>query len=514
MKKVSTAGVWLLLLAVAPLAAGAQESEPANKFIPAAKEQAVEPTSYIVVLADGVRPEDVTRDLRGTVLATYSKALNGFAAEFDEEELARLLDDSRVTLIEQNTLYWHQANVQQAAVPTWGLDRVDQRFLPLSTDYWRYSSGSDASNVHAYVLDTGIRPDHVEFGGRVLTGPGQAFDAILDGCPHNGCSGGPFAFCTNFSIGGHGTHVAGTIGATSFGVAKQVNLHSVRVLACGGSGPLSGVILGVDWVALNHVKPAVANMSLQGPFSVALNNAVTNLINLGVPTAVAAGNSPLINPCNQSPSAVPTALTVAATAITDARASFSSFGTCVDLFAPGQAIPSTWNSSTTATATLSGTSMATPHVAGTAALFFSEYPLATSAEVNAGVVGNATPGVVTNPGTGTPNLLLYSRLRARFNTETGSLAGTGAEGIHPLGVNRFYTQRYDGPLEARLVGTGTNFDLRLFRRDPVFGWLLVASSTSAGSTERVLFQGTAGDYYWSVLSVNGAGTYTLTWSQP
>ncbi len=507
MNKVSMAGLWLLLVAAPAFAA------PPTKIAPIPIGEPAEPPSYVVTVADGVRPADVVAGIKGRVLFIYEKALNGFAAELDADDLATLEADGRVTLIERNMVYEHAANVQQAAVPTWGLDRVDQRYLALSTDYWWYTSGSDASQVHAYVLDTGIRPDHVEFGGRVATGPGQWFDAILDGCPNNGCSGGPFAFCTNFGIGGHGTHVAGTIGAANYGVAKKVTLHNVRVLVCSGSGTTAGVIAGINWVAANHVKPAVANMSIQGPLSVAMNNAVNSAVAQGVVFAVAAGNFNS-NACNFSPSSAASALTVAASTITDARAGFSNFGTCVDLFAPGDAIPSTWNSSTTAIATLSGTSMATPHVAGAAALSFYEYPTATSAEVNAGIVGVTTPGVITNPGAGSPNLLLYSRLRSRLNTETGSLSNTGAEGIHPLGVGRFYFQRHAGPLEARLTGTGTNFDLRLFYRDPVFSWLLVASSTGPSSSERVLYQGPEGDYYWSVLSVNGSGTYTLNWSQP
>ena len=530
MKRVSLAGLWLFLVAVPVMAGTGSQSLspdpeqssslfddtliPEDKLIVPEDGEPADPPSYIVLLEEDVRSDDVIRTTKGRVLFAYDKALNGFAAELDANDLATLQADKRVKLIEQNMIYTNAANVQQPSVPTWGLDRVDQRFLPLSLDYWYYSSGSDASNVHVYVLDTGIRPDHVELTPRVATATGQWYDAILDGCPNNGCSGGPFAFCSNFVFGGHGTHVAGTIGATNYGVAKKVNLHNVRVLACNGGGTTATVIAGVNWVAANHVKPAVANMSIQGPVSTAMNTAINNAVATGVVFAVAAGNFNTLA-CSFSPASATSALTVAASTITDARAGFSNFGTCVDLFAPGDDIPSTWNSSTSATAVLDGTSMATPHVAGTAALFFSEYPTATSTEVSTAILGVTTPGLITNPGAGSPNLLLYSRLRSRLNTAAGSLSGTGAEALQPLGVNRFYFQRYDGPLEARLTGTGLDFDLRLFYRDPLWGWLPVQiSATPGSSSERILYQGPEGDYYWSVLSANGSGTYTLTWSQP
>jgi subtilisin family serine protease len=206
---------------------------------------------------------------------------------------------------------------------------------------------------------------------------------------------------------GHGTHVAGTVGGTRYGVAKGVSLHAVKVLDCAGSGTWSGVIAGIDWVTANHASPAVANMSLGGSPNQAVNDAVTGSIAAGVTYAVAAGNS-AVDACTFSPASTPTALTVGATYWTDARASYSNIGPCVDLFAPGTFITSAWNTSDTATAQLSGTSMATPHVAGTAALYLETHPSASPATVAAYLLATATEGRIPDPGTGSPNLLLFT----------------------------------------------------------------------------------------------------------
>jgi subtilisin family serine protease len=269
--------------------------------------------------------------------------------------------------------------------PPWGLDRIDQRNRPLNATYISNHTGA---GVFAYVIDTGIRTTHTQFGTRAT----NVFDAF----------GGSGADCN-----GHGTHVSGTIGGTTYGVAKSVNLRGVRVLDCNGSGSTSGVIAGVDFVRNNHSNPAVANMSLGGGASSSLDTAVNNLSNSGVAIAVAAGNSNA-NACNSSPARAANAITVGSTTTTDARSSFSNFGTCLDLFAPGSGILSAWFSSNTATATLSGTSMASPHVAGVAALYKQVNPSASSTTVRNAIVNGATTNVVTNAGTGSPNRLLYS----------------------------------------------------------------------------------------------------------
>ncbi len=244
--------------------------------------------------------------------------------------------------------------------------------------------------MHAYIIDTGIRASHSDFGGRVSGG----YTAINDGNGTNDCQG-------------HGSHVAGTVGGNTHGVAKAVRLHPVRVLGCDGSGSNSGVIAGIDWVRSNHVKPAVANMSLGGGASSAVDTAVTNAVGAGVVVVVAAGNESQ-NACNVSPARAAAVLTTGATTSSDARSSFSNYGSCVDLFAPGSSIVSVGISSNTATATLSGTSMASPHACGVAALYLAANPNASASGVMSALVGNATTGVVTGAGTGSPNRLLYS----------------------------------------------------------------------------------------------------------
>jgi subtilisin family serine protease len=337
----------------------------------------------------------------GQVERTWSHALKGMVMRMSPAQAEALAKNPRVALVEEDGVIELDATQSPA---TWGLDRIDQQNLPRNNSYVYNASGS---GVTAYVIDTGISVSHSEFGGRASGG----FTAINDGNGTNDCNG-------------HGTHVAGTIGGATWGVAKSVALKAVRVLDCSGSGTTSGVISGVNWVTANKTLPAVANMSLGGGASSALDTAVTNSINSGITYAIAAGNSNA-NACNTSPARVASALTVGATSTNDARASFSNYGTCLDLFAPGVSITSTWYTSNTATSTLSGTSMAAPHVAGAAALYLSSLPGKTPSEVATALNGNATANKVTNPGTGSPNRLLY----------TGFIASGPADTTPPTDVN-------------------------------------------------------------------------------
>ncbi|WP_341273989.1 S8 family peptidase [Krasilnikovia cinnamomea] len=347
--------------------------------------------SYIVVLKpDSAAAEQVTsasqqmaRKYGGEIEDNYLTAVRGFHIRMTATQAARLAADPAVQYVEQDAKI-SLADTQSD--PAWGLDRIDQRALPLSDSY-TYRS---ASNVTAYVLDTGIRLGHTEFGGRARNG----WDFIDGDSVAQDCNG-------------HGTHVAGTIGGTTTGVAKDVQLVGVRVLDCNGSGSYSAIIAGVDWVTTHAAKPAVANMSLGGSRSTALNAAVANSIAAGITYAVAAGNSDA-DACQYSPSSAPAAITVGATGSDDARAWFSNYGTCVDLFAPGVDITSAWHNSDTATADLSGTSMASPHVAGAAALALAAHPSWSPAQVRDDLVGTTTTNVVTSPGTGSPNRLLYT----------------------------------------------------------------------------------------------------------
>ena len=350
--------------------------------------------SYIVVLNEAVVGErgplsiapyiasELAATHRGNLKHVYQHALNGFAIEMTEAQAEALSQDFRVEYVEEDGVVTADATQSN---PPWGLDRIDQRNRPLSGTYTFNWTGS---GVRAYVIDTGIRTSHTQFGGRAS----NVFDAF----------GGSGADCN-----GHGTHVAGTIGGSTYGVAKSALLRGVRVLDCNGSGSNSGVIAGVDWVRNNRINPAVANMSLGGGASSALDTAVNNLSNSGVAIAVAAGNSNA-NACNSSPARAANAITVGSTTTTDARSSFSNFGTCLDLFAPGSGILSAYVTSDTATATLSGTSMASPHVAGAAALYKQANPGASAATIRNALVNNATTNVVTNAGTGSPNRLLYT----------------------------------------------------------------------------------------------------------
>lgn len=326
---------------------------------------------------------DLSTKARGSVERMYSSALNGMVIKTRaSKKIVALLNDPRVDYIEADQKIFLGATQNNA---TWGLDRIDQNNLPLNNTY---NYDSNGSGVNAYVIDTGVRISHNEFGGRGRSG----YTAINDGNGTNDCQG-------------HGTHVAGTIGSSTYGVAKNATIHAVRVLGCDGSGSNSGVIGGVDWVAANHVKPAVANMSLGGGASTALDNAVNSAVTQGITMVVAAGNDNR-NACSYSPARAVNAMTVGSTTSSDSRSSFSNYGTCLDIYAPGSSITSTWSTSNSATNTISGTSMAAPHVAGVAALYLDENPSASPSQVEAAIEGAAIPNKVTDAKTGSPNLLL------------------------------------------------------------------------------------------------------------
>ena len=350
------------------------------------------PGQYIVVLEDDVRAAGVaTAHARfgARVLGVYGAALKGYTARLTRSQLAAVRADERVAFVEADRTV-HALTTQTN--PPWGLDRIDQRSRTLSRTFTYFKTGA---GVRAYVIDTGIRFNHSQFGGRAVTG----YDAV-DGGSADDCNG-------------HGTHVAGTIGGSTYGVAKGVTLVGVRVLNCNGSGTTSGVIAGVNWVTGNHQagQPAVANMSLGGGASSALDTAVRNSIADGVSYAVAAGNGNIFgvaqNACNSSPARVGEAMTISATDSNDRKASWANYGSCVDWFAPGVSITSAWHTSTTATRTISGTSMATPHTAGVAALYLQGNPGASPATVRSTLFNLTTKGVVTSSST-TNNHLLFT----------------------------------------------------------------------------------------------------------
>jgi subtilisin family serine protease len=332
-----------------------------------------------VVLKAGANPQSVAAIAKVSPKYVYDTVLNGFAAQLNHGQLNALQHNPHVDYIEQDMEVTAEAT---QTGPTWGLDRIDERTLPLSGSYTYSRNGA---GVRVYIIDSGIRTSHSDFGGRAAA----VFDAF----------GGNGQDCN-----GHGTHVAGTVGGSKYGVAKGVTLRSVRVLDCNGSGSWSGIIAGINWVANNHIKPAVANLSIQGGYNASVNTAVTNMINRGVFAAVAAGNANQ-NACNFSPASAPGTLTVAASDRNDIKGSFSNYGGCVDVYAPGVSITSAWSNG--GTNTINGTSMASPHAAGLAALYKATYGDVSSSTIVSWIINNATTNVIKSNPSGTPNRLLY-----------------------------------------------------------------------------------------------------------
>jgi subtilisin family serine protease len=474
---------------------------------------------YIVVMAPGAPAASrglavaATAAAGGEVSFEYGAALNGFAATLPAPAVEALRRNPNVVLVEPD----HHIQLEETQSPApWGLDRIDQRQRPLNGSY---AYDSDGSGVTVYVVDTGIRLSHAEFGGRATSG----YDAV-DGGRADDCHG-------------HGTHVAGTVGGSNAGVAKNVQLVAVRVLDCLGRGTVSGVIAGIDWVTAHHGagQPAVANLSLGGAASAALDTAVANSITDGVTYTVAAGNVAL-NACLFSPARVGPALTVGATTSTDARAPFSNYGSCLDLFAPGSSIPSAWSTSDTATRTASGTSMAAPHVAGVAARLLQGSPQLSPVAVADAILAAATPGVVSGAGSGSPNRLLHLAAASTAPPPTeppggeppptepapavcpalpesysGSLSRSGDADVVP--GDRYFIARA-GTHRGCLDGPdGADFDLLLLRWSGR-SWVIAARATSPSPDEELVYDGSAGYYRWRLQSVRGAGSYTFVMQRP
>ena len=482
------------------------------------------PNRFIVVLNDDKggrensfsRAETFSNELNtfysGKIDKQFTSAINGYSVEMSQTDAFKLSEDARVKYVEEDGEVF-ASSLQPGA--SWGIDRVDQRDLPLDGNYNFTGMGT---GVHAYIIDTGIRVTHQDFGGRAVAD----FDAFNDG--QNG-----------IDCNGHGTHVAGTVGSNTFGVAKNVTLHAVRVLNCSAQGSLSDTVSGIDYVTRNHISPAVANISITATgTSSTLDAAIAKSVASGVTYVVAAGNFNQ-NACNYSPARSADAITVGASTNIDLRFGVSNYGSCVDIFAPGTSILSTAVWGDTATAFMSGTSMASPHVAGAAALYLETNPTASPAMVAKAITDSATKNVLGSIGAGSPNLLLYSVLEGTNSTTptptpvspppaptptpsncdgtvyTGSLNGTGDDNYHSdqkgfSGNNGVYA----GSLKVSGVAQ-IGFSLERKKGNK---WSTVSSSLGTSSSESVSFNGSASTYRWRIYSLNGGGSYTLCSQTP
>ncbi|MEW2059857.1 S8 family peptidase [Streptomyces sp. NPDC007002] len=485
-------------LATAALPASAAERAPEGVILNADAPGTIS-DSYIVTLKDSAAKSDsakgkaLAKKYGASIERTYRAALNGYAVEATAAEAKKFAADPAVASVSQNRTFTVSAT--QNNPPSWGLDRIDQRNLPLDQRYTYPDKAGEG--VTAYVIDTGVRISHNDFGGRAFNG----YDAVdNDNVAQDGH--------------GHGTHVAGTVAGSAYGVAKKAKIVGVRVLNNQGSGTTAQVVAGIDWVTANAQKPAVANMSLGGGADSVLDAAVQRSIDSGITYAVAAGNEST-NASTKSPARVADAITVGSTTSSDARSSFSNYGSVVDIFAPGSSITSAWNSSDSATNTISGTSMASPHVAGAAALYLADNPGSSPAQVSAGLVAAATTGVVGNPGSGSPNRLLYVGTGSTNPPDPGKkfenttsypindhstvespITVTGISGNAPsaLQVPVNISHTYIGDLKIDLVApNGTVFNLKAFGSggssdDVVTTYTVNASSVTANGTWKLRVQ--------------------------
>lgn len=441
-----------------------------------------------LVSSFGLDPQGVT------VKQVYGTLVQGFAAQLSSQNVKKLRSDSRVQYIEQDQEVYSTGSQNNA---TWGIDRSDQRSLPLNSTY-KYST--EASNVTAFIIDTGINTGHEDFGGRAKWGINTA-DRKDEDC------------------NGHGSHVAGTVGGAKYGIAKGVKLIGVKVLRCDGKGHSSGVIKGIEWAASQKRGPAVANMSLGSPASQTTDDAVRAAVRKGLTMVVAAGNTNE-DACNFSPARTSEAITVNSSDKNDRRSSFSNYGRCTDIFAPGSSITSAWMGRRNATKTISGTSMATPHVAGSVALMLAKNPDLTPAQVAQKLYANSTKNKIKDIGTGSPNRLL-------FTNPDGD--GTTPPNPNPTPENKVYEGRVSrgsssyqpgragfkwngGKIQGVLSSSAADLDLYLQKKKGS-SWIDVAASLKGNSNETIKFNASAGTYRWDVYAYRGSGSYTLKQSK-
>lgn len=434
-------------------------------------------------------------DPKGVIIQhVYGQLIEGFSAKLSPENLNKLRKDARVQYIEADQMVFSTGSQSNA---TWGIDRSDQQDLPLNRTY-NYST--EASNVTAYIIDTGINTNHEDFGGRAVWGT-NTVDRRNEDCH------------------GHGSHVAGTVGGTKYGIAKGAKLVGVKVMDCEGKGSLSGVIRGVEWSASQKNGPAVANMSLGGPAHQSTDDAVRAAVRKGLVMVVASGNKNE-DACNSSPARVSEAITVNATDKKDQRSHFSNYGRCTDIFAPGTDITSAWKGRRNATKTISGTSMAAPHVAGGVALILAKNPSLTPAQVAQKLYADSSKNKIRNPGSGSTNRLLF--------TDPDSGVDPGPD-PNPKPDDQIYEGRVNnnsssfqpnskgfqwsgGNLKGVLSSSAADLDLYLQKRVNN-RWVDVAASVNNASSEMIDFNAASGTYRWEIYAYRGSGAYTLRQSK-